>query len=146
MDIRAIVLAAMGGAALPIQVGINTTLARHGAGAVWAAMVSFGVGTVGLAVFFAASQTELPGREQLSAAPWWVWLGGLLGAFYVAVSVWSAPRIGAALMFALVVGGQMLMSTILDHHGALGMPEHPVTLARCLGILLIVAGVVLVQR
>lgn len=146
MDVRAILLAALGGAALPLQVGINTNLARAGAGAVWAAMVSFAVGTLGLAVAFAVTQNGLPGRGELAAAPWWIWIGGFLGAFYVSASIWSAPRIGAALLFALVVGGQMIMSTLLDHHGALGLPEHPFSIARGAGILLIVAGVVLVQR
>ena len=146
MDIKAIALAAAAGAALPIQIGINTTLARHGAGAVWAAMVSFGVGTVGLAGVFLFQRVSLPPRAELAAAPWWAWTGGLLGAFYVASSIWAAPRLGAALLFALVVGGQMVMSAGLDHTAALGLPHEPFTLLKGAGIALIIAGVVLVQR
>ena len=146
MDFKAIILACLAGAALPVQVGLNTTLARHGSGAVWAAMVSFAVGTVGLAAFVVAQQTAMPGRAELAGAPWWAWLGGLLGAFYVAASIWAAPRLGAALLFALIVGGQMVMSSTLDHNAALGLPEHPFTFVRGLGVLFIVAGVTLVQR
>ena len=145
MNVTAMILAALAGAMLPIQVGINTTLARHGSGAIGAAMVSFAIGTLGLAAVVLA-QGGLPDRAQLLGAPWWAWVGGFLGAFYVAATIWTAPRIGAALLFALVVAGQMSMSSTLDHFGALGLPVEPFSLAKLLGVLLIVAGVVLVQR
>jgi hypothetical protein len=43
---------------------------------------------------------ELPAREGVPAlsdtagAPWWVWLGGFLGAFYVAASIILTPGSG----------------------------------------------------
>lgn len=140
------ILAALAGAMLPIQVAINTNLAKHGAGAVWAAMISFAVGTIALALFFVGRSTAWPARAELAAAPWWAWVGGVLGAFYVAATIYTAPKLGAALLFALVVGGQMTMSSSLDHVGAFGLPQVSFSAARGAGILLIVAGVVLVQR
>lgn len=139
-------LAATAGCALPIQVAINTNLARAGAGAVWAAMISFAVGTIALAVFFGFQSTAWPTRESLAEAPWWAWTGGVLGAFYVASTVFTAPRIGAALLFALVVAGQMSTSATLDHIGAFNLPQQSFTLVKGAGVLLIIAGVVLVQR
>ena len=38
------------------------------------------------------------------------------------------------------------MALWLDHHGALGLPQSPVSAGRALGALLVVAGVVLVRR
>ena len=146
MDVKALAIAALAGAVLPVQVGINTTLARHGKGAVWAAMVSFAVGTVALAAVVMAQGDPIPDRAEIAAAPWWAWVGGALGAFYVAATIWAAPRVGAMLLFALVVAGQMAMSSGLDHVGGLGLPVNPFTPLKLLGILLIVAGVVLVQR
>ncbi len=146
MDVKAVIMAVCAGAALPIQVSINTNLARHGNGAIWAAMISFGVGTLGLAAVVASQQALIPDRAAIAAAPWWAWIGGLIGAFYVAASIWVSPRIGAALLFALVVAGQMTMSTTIDHFGAIGMPVEPFAWTKAAGIALIVAGVVLVQR
>ena len=146
MNIIPMILAAVGGAMLPMQVAINTTLARHGAGAIWAAMVSFAVGTVGLLAIVAVQNHGVPGREALSTAPWWAWVGGLLGAFYVGVTIWSAPRIGAALLFALIVFGQMTMSSGLDHFGAFELPTQAFTFSKFAGIVLILVGVVLIQR
>ena len=36
------------------------------------------------------------GGRELGAAPWWVWVGGALGAFYVLGRVVTAPKLGAA--------------------------------------------------
>lgn len=146
MDLRSMVLAVAAGAVLPIQVAFNAQLARHGAGTIWASMVSFGVGTAVLGVVFATQSASWPTREAVSAIPWWAWAGGLLGAFYVATTVYAAPKIGAALLFALLVAGQLTMSAGLDHLGALGLPEDPFSVTKAFGIILIIAGVVLVQR
>ena len=140
------ILAAVAGAALPVQVALNTNLAKHGSGAVWAAMVSFAVGTVALGAFFLTQSTSLPTREALAGAPWWAWAGGVLGAFYVASTIHTAPKLGAALLFALVVAGQMTMSATLDHAGAFNLPQASFTFAKAAGVLLIIGGVVLVQR
>ena len=69
------------GAMLPVQFGINAQLADWVGSPLRATLVSFAVGTVVL--FFAALvfARGWPGTERLGDAPWWVWLGGLLGAF-----------------------------------------------------------------
>ena len=41
---------------------------------------------------------------------------------------------------------QMAMAVVLDHYGLLGLPRHEVSLQRIAGLLLVVAGVVLVRR
>jgi bacterial/archaeal transporter family-2 protein len=45
--------------------------------------------------------------------PWWGWLGGLVGASYVTVSLLAVPEIGAAPTIALmlVVGAMLLQLT-----------------------------------
>lgn len=140
------VLAVMAGAVLPIQVALNAELARSTAGTIWASMVSFGVGTVALGAVFAAQSNALPTRAEVLGAPWWAWVGGLLGAFYVATTIYTAPKIGAVLLFALLVAGQLTMSASLDHFGAFGLSANPLSAPKALGIVLIVIGVVLVQR
>ena len=74
------------------------------------------------------------------------WIGGLLGAFFVAAAVTLVPRLGVAMTFSLIIAGQMLVTLVIDHFGLLGVPETKVSLARVAGILLITAGVVLIRR
>jgi bacterial/archaeal transporter family-2 protein len=138
-----ILFALLAGAMLPIQFGINAQLATWVGGSLRAALVSFVVGAVGLlvAVLFAARGWP----DRAGDAPWWVWTGGLLGAFYVLGSVVTAPKLGAATLVALILAGQAIASLLVDHYGLVGFEEHPVTALRIAGIVLLGGGVALVR-
>ncbi len=133
------------GVALSIQVGVNAEL-RTGLGhPVLAATVSFLIGTLGLLLVTVAIRPALPGAAQLVRVPWWQWTGGLLGALYVISAIVLAPKLGAAAMLAAIVAGQMAASLLLDHFGLLGFPVQPVSPLRVFAVLLILAGVLLLQ-
>jgi bacterial/archaeal transporter family-2 protein len=140
-----LLLAFAGGAALPFQAGINAQLADWLGSPVRAAFVSFLVGTIVLVVAAALVFRPLPSGGRLSDAPWWVWVGGALGAFYVAASIVTAPRLGAATLIALVVAGQALASLIVDHYGWVGFEAQQITAGRIAGMVLVGAGVALVR-
>ena len=40
----------------------------------------------------------------------------------------------------------LLIGLILDHFGAFGTPQHPISLGRLAGIALVLAGVLMVRR
>jgi len=141
-----IVLALLAGLCIPVQAGINAILSRVVAGPVQAALISFSVGTIGLALLCLAARLQLPLAAAAGQTQVWHWLGGLLGAFLVSMTVFLAPKLGAATMIALIVAGQMFGSILLDHFGLLGFDLRPASLARLAGALLIVAGVVLVRK
>ena len=134
------------GIGLVVQVGMNSTLRALLGSPIVAALISFVVGSVALALFAIVTGAPLPLRTQLSAVPAWAWLGGVLGAFYVASSVIVGPRLGAATLLALVVLGQLGTSLLVDHFGWLGFAQHPITAVRLLGAALLFAGVLLVVR
>ena len=134
------------GAGLVVQVGMNSTLRSLLGSPIVAALISFLVGSLALAVYAGVVRTPLPLRAQLGAVPAWAWLGGVLGAFYVASSVIVGPRLGAATLLALVVLGQLGTSLLVDHYGWLGFPQHPLNLVRVLGAVLLFGGVLLITR
>jgi bacterial/archaeal transporter family-2 protein len=138
-----LVFALAAGAMLPIQFGINAQLATWVGGSVRAAFISFVVGALGLlvAVLFAARGWP----ERAGDAPWWVWIGGLLGAFYVLGSIVTAPKLGAVTLVALILAGQAIASLLVDHFGWVGFEEHPITLLRVVGVLLLAGGATLVR-
>lgn len=140
------VLAFVAGLLLTVQVGLNAALRNAFGNPGTAALANFMVGTVGLFVYLLVTRAEWPGRAAISAAPAWAWLGGLLGAFYVASSVVVGPRLGAAALLALTVFGQLAASLVVDNYGWLGFPQHPLTMARVAGVVLLLAGVVLIVR
>ena len=130
---------------LPLQAGINAELADWLHSPLRAAFVSFLLGTLLLLVAAALVFRPLPAWGRLGAAPWWVWVGGALGAFYVAAAIVSAPKLGAARLIALVVAGQSLASLVVDHFGWVGFEAKPISLGRLAGMGLVGAGVVLVR-
>ncbi|WP_027184178.1 DMT family transporter [Desulfovibrio inopinatus] len=135
------------GIILPVQIGLNSILGVAGGSMVFAALISFAVGTLGLLAYSLASGMAWPTWSQLaSGAPWWSWLGGLIGAFYVTIAVIAGPRIGATVFFSLIVAGQLTGSLILDHFGLLGFTTAPISFGRIVGVILIVLGVFLIRR
>lgn len=139
-------LALVAGAMMPTQAAINNKLAIAVESPVLAAFISFVVGTVALLIYVVASGTPLGNIVSAKEAPPIVWIGGLLGAFFVTAAVVLVPRLGVAMTFSLIIAGQMLVTLVIDHFGLLGVPVKEVSLARIAGILLITAGVVLIRK
>ena len=140
------VLAFVAGLLLTVQVGLNAALRNAFGNPGTAALANFLVGTAGLFAYLFVTSAAWPSKATLTAAPAWAWLGGLLGAFYVASSVVVGPRLGAAALLALTVFGQLVASLVVDNYGWLGFPQHPLTLTRAAGVVLLLAGVILVVR
>ena len=139
------VLAAVAGVMLPIQAGLNTTIGREVKDPIYATLVSFVVGTIGLVTYMLVARTNWGNLKQAFQLPWYYWTGGLLGALYVAAIIILTPRLGVALTFGLTVAAQMLFGVIMDHYGWLDVPQADINWVRILGVILIIAGVVLVR-
>ena len=141
----AILVVVLAGGATALQAPTNARLASAVASPVNAAFISFAVGTTVLGVVAALMQTR-PDMAAARALPWYAWLGGVYGACFVVAAAWGVPRLGVAMTITLMVGGQLLLSQILDHFGALGVPRQPLNLGRIAGVGLVLAGVLLVRR
>ena len=140
-----ILLVLFGGAMISLQAPTNAMLAKAGGSPVLAALISFGVGTVALLVTWLGSGNR-PGASAFAGLPWYAWIGGLYGAFFVAIAAYAAPRIGLASLITIGIAGQIAMALWLDHIGALGLPREPISVGKIAGALLVIAGVVLVRR
>lgn len=131
------------GAGLTLQAAVNTRL-REAVGS--PALISFLVGAVPLALAVALGLLGRGRLTGLAGNPWWMWVGGLFGAFYVTLSVVGVPRVGTAVVIACAVGGQLTAALALDSFGWLGVPRAPLNVWRIVGVLLVFAGVLLVQH
>ncbi len=140
-----IVLAFLSGAFLPIQAGMNTRLGKAAANPVYAAMLSFVVGIIGIIVYILVTRQTVSWTG-VKDAPAYTWLGGLLGAFYVTIIILAFPKLGPGLTFGLVVAGQMIMSVFLEHNNILVAQQNPISYMKILGIILVIAGVVIIRK
>ena len=138
-----LLFAAGAGAAIALQALINSRMAQHAGSPVLAATISFAVGFIGLAL---AVLTQSREAHSIGTAPWWAWTGGLLGAFYVLLSILLVPRIGVAMLITSTLFGQVVCSLAADHYGWLGTSARPISASRIAGALLVLAGVILIRR
>lgn len=140
-----ILMAIVAGISVPTQAGINAQLGLWTRSPVLASTISFAVGTLTLIIYSLLTRIPLPALASVGSHPWWVWFGGMLGAFFVTATIILVPKLGATVMVALILGGQMFASLLLDHFGLLGYPLHPINLGRIAGVLLVCGGVWLIK-
>ena len=145
-----ILLAFCGGVFLAFQIGVNAQLRIWTGHPISATLISlffsFCTGFVILLIYALTSHFHLPSFEKLRQAPWWAWTGGTLGVLYVWLTIVLAPRLGAALLIALIVAGQLTASLVIDHYGWAGFTHHPISLWRICGAFLLISGVILIRR
>lgn len=142
-----LIAAALGlGLLVPLQPLLNAEMRRAAGGSGFlAALINFLVGLAALLVCWLAFRPGWPTAEGLGSAPWWAWTAGLIGGAFVVLTMVLAPRLGVVLMLGLILVGQMVASLVVDHYGLVGAPVREATPPRILGVLLVIAGVVLVQ-
>lgn len=141
-----ILFAFLVGLAITVQAGVNANLRQAMASPILAAAISFGSGFIALLLLFAASGSSTPSIEAVRQVSWWKWMGGVMGAVYMITVIVSVPKIGTANLVSLSVAGQLVAAIILDHYGLLGFAIHPANGWRLFGVMLIIAGVLLVVK
>ncbi|WP_445501761.1 DMT family transporter [Microvirga sp. G4-2] len=132
----------IGGVFLSSQAPINAALARALGDPLLAACISFGIGFLVLAII-SAFRGAWPSGSAMASAPWWAWLGGFLGAFYVAIVIWGVPQLGAVSTVAALIFGQVVAALVLDAIGAFGLPVQAISWQRIVAAGLILGGLVL---
>ncbi len=136
-------LAATGGALLPLQASVNRKLCDSiGNVKIRATLVSFTGGVLVLAVecWFWMSYVDpsLAERFTLQGGEWWMYTGGSYGVYGVTMNIYNPPRIGMATHFMFVIAGNLMASMLLDAYGAFGVDErlsNSIISCRCMPVL-----------
>jgi transporter family-2 protein len=138
-------MASLVGAGLAAQAAVNTQLRAATGSALWAAIISavFTVILLGAAQLLVRDPLTVP---QPSQHPWWIWIGGIMGALYVFAIASITRHLGVALMFGSIVAGQLLAGMLIDHYGLFNTPVQALTPSRAAGALLLIAGLILIRR
>ena len=137
------------GAAVATQPAFNGQLAYLLGSPFRAALINFTAGAlVMLSIVTVFSlRNGLPSREQVLSVPPHLWIaGGALGALFVTTATWATPKIGAGAFFSTLIAAQLIAALIMDHFGLIGLDVRPANLVRIIGVVLLVAGAVLVVR
>lgn len=139
LDLRlfSLLLAAFSGTVMAVQGSVNAFLGKISG--LWeATFVVHAVGTVfaGLMVLC----LRCGGFARLGQAPWYAWIGGVLGVLIIYGVARSIPKVGVASATTAIIIGQVLTATVIDHFGLFGLTRLPFTCWRILGGLLLAAG------
>ena len=125
------------------QSAINGKLGGVLESSIIAATVSFVVGTIILLIYVGAVEKSF-GKVSLalgSGRPWWIWLGGIM----VFGNAYLVPLIGTGALIIFALLGQMGTSLMVDKYGLLGAVRKEILRVQYLGILVMLAGVILIK-
>ncbi len=83
---------------------------------------------------------------QWKGVPWYALAAGALGLIVITAMGYMIPRIGAAGALITLLAGQILVASLLDHFGLLGMTPRAIDLQRVIGFGVVMVGVWLTVR
>lgn len=137
----------MAGMLMAIQIAINGQLGKVLHSSSHAALVSFFVGTITLIIIVGIidrSYTNI--KEPIKqSAPWWIWLGGILGGSYVLINVYLVDQIGNGQTVILTLFGQIIGSLMVEQFGLLNSLKNRVKPIQIFGLIVMIAGVFLIR-
>ena len=84
--------------------------------------------------------------ENWRSLPWYALAAGSMGLIVVAGVSFMIPRVGVATAITLIIAGQLVISSILDHYGLLGVEVRNINLQRIFGLIIVFAGAWLTVR
>jgi len=78
---------------------------------------------------------------QWKSVPWYALIAGAFGLIVISAMGYMIPRIGAAGALITLLAGQILVASLLDHFGLLGMTPRAIDLQRVIGFGVVMLGV-----
>lgn len=134
------VLVFCAGALLSTMSGFNGVLQGY-VGMLGVSLATHVVGGVLLVLWLLGRREKI----RLGPMPWYLYSAGFLGLIQVAGSSLCVTHIGPALTACLSVAGSLSQSILVDHFGWLGMKKEPFRARRVPGLLVLLAGILMVN-
>lgn len=145
-QLLSILFVALGGAGLTVQMAWNSRLRMATGSPVLTTIISVVVTLVALVLLWVIGATHRGSIPPVHSLPIWAWFGGIFAAYYLLASLIAIPKLGAAVVFSLVIAGQLIAALVLDTTGAFGVTQIALNGSRILGTVLLLLGVVLIQK
>lgn len=135
------------GMLMAIQFAINGHLGQVLNSSIQAALVSFTIGAVTLiVVVLLINRTFVTLKNPvIQKAPWWVWIGGILGGTYVLINVFLVGQIGTGRTVLLALFGQISGSILIERFGWFQSIKNKISWAQIVGLLIMFIGIFIIQ-
>lgn len=134
-----VVIGLLGGIAVGVQAPLSSILTQR-----LGALESIFIVHIGGAVVSLIPLVIFYGGGKLGdwrSVPWYALCAGALGLIVIFSMGHMIPRIGVASALIILLTGQLIIGTVLDHFGLLGAAQRPLDGTRILGLAVVLAGV-----
>lgn len=131
----------------PMQTAVNSALSAEVDSAIFAAFISFLMGTVTLFFIALAVHRRLTFSFRAQGAKFnpLLFSAGLLGSIYIGMNIVLMPHLGVTLTMMAAIFGQIIMGLLIDHFGLFKLPKQPIDRRRIIAVMFIVAGILMLQ-
>lgn len=139
-------LALLAGVAIGIQAGMNAQLGVLLKSPLLSAAVTFIVACCCVLIVVAITTRQFPSLTSVQSVPVHLWFSGAISAFGVASFYFLIPRMGVGPMMSFALTGQLLIAMLVSHFGWFDLPLKPINVPKCMGVLAMIIGIVLINR
>ncbi|NLM39619.1 MAG: DMT family transporter [Firmicutes bacterium] len=138
MFVLALAAAAISGALMAIQGTLNSGLSKV-LGLLEASFVVHVIGSLTGAVLLLFGLGQGNWRQAFQA-PWFTYLGGILGIGIVLLVALAIGEVGAASATTAIIVGQVGTAVVIDLFGWFGMEKAPFSYLKVVGVFLLAVG------
>lgn len=144
-NVTALLIALISGILMAIQGSLNTALSKT-IGLIETTFLVHLIGSLVMLALLLGFRLGNINIQTWTQAPWYTYLGGVLGVGIIYLVAASIPRIGVANATTAIIVGQVLMAILIDHYGAFNLERIPCGWNQIVGLLLLAAGAKLLLK
>jgi transporter family-2 protein len=144
-NLMALGLAMVSGILMAVQGSLNTSLSKV-IGLIETTFVVHVTGTIILLLVLFVFRMGKGNLNALPQAPWYAYLGGLVGVFIIYLVAASIPKVGVANATTAIIVGQVLTAIIIDHFGGFGLEQFSCGWNEIAGLALLAIGAYLLLK
>lgn len=141
MFVFLVLLSVLGGFAMTWQKTVCAALGER-IGGMESSFINHIVGAILAGLLLAAGIRT--GQISFSGIPFYFFLAGCLGVFYIYLINYTIPIIGIMATLICLILSQLITSSVIDHYGLLNSNVIKFGISRAIGIILITIGTILV--
>lgn len=136
----------LSGMAIAMQSGMSAQLGKLLQSPFAATFVVSFVTAMLIFILVSVAKIGLPSFSSIKDIPVHLWfLGSIFSAVALSTIYWLMPQIGVSNVMVGVLMGQIIMSILASHFGWFNMPVNSVSIMKLGGVMMLFAGVVLVN-
>ncbi|MDD4335178.1 MAG: DMT family transporter [Desulfotomaculaceae bacterium] len=145
LEILPLLVAAFSGVAMAVQGSINSALGKV-IGLLESTFIVHLVGLLLVSLLLFICKLGDGCLADIQNAPWYSYLGGVLGVIIIYSVVLAIPKVGVAPATTAIILGQVFTAGLVDHLGLFGLNKIPFSFYKISGILLMAGGAWLVLK